>query len=556
MTDSTKDAAAGQPLLVTVRLPDGETFERLLERGPQVVGRSPRADLQIRDSLLSREHARFLQDGTGWQVEDLGSHNGTFLNGSRIGHPARLLPGDVLSLGGTQIAVGGAGSAPDGRGLTGTFFRPASQLLDRRLDGQEAKDADKLRAQVARMRVLLDVHQALSRPIALGQLLDLILDRVFDLLKPDEAAIYMKRGDGAVACAASRSREGGHRSPFFSTHLFGEVAEKAMAAYVPDVSSDARFADAQSIIGAGVRTMLAAPLLDVQGSLGMMVLVSGAGTRGFTEEDLELLVPLASAAALRIRNVALNEEAVERRRLADQMALAREIQQGLLPERLPELEGWALYAVNRPSDVVSGDFYSAQLRTEPPELALMIADVAGKGVTASLLTASLEALCAGPLEAGLEPGEVFARVSAQLLRRTPPERYATALLVVLDPSTGRLRFASAGHLPALVVERGGGHRRLRARGFPLGLVPDSEYEQGEDLLAPGETLVLFTDGFTEACNQAEEELGEACLVEVCARSAESPLAEVVARIEEKVAAFTAGAALSDDRTLVLLRRLP
>jgi serine phosphatase RsbU (regulator of sigma subunit) len=545
MSDSTNDAAAGPPLLVTVRLPDGETFERLLERGPQVVGRSPRADLQIRDSLLSREHARLLQDGRGWQVEDLGSHNGTFLNGSRIGHPARLLPGDVLSLGGTQMAVGGAGPAPDGRGLTGTFFRPASQLLDRRLDGQEAKDADKLRAQVARMRVLLDVHQALSRPITLDQ-----------LLKPAEAAIYMKRGNGAAACAASRSREGGRRSPFFSTHLFGEVAEKAMAAYVPDVSSDARFADAQSIIGAGVRTMLAAPLLDVQGSLGMMVLVSGAGTRGFTEEDLELLVPLASAAALRIRNVALNEEAVERRRLADQMALAREIQQGLLPERLPELEGWVLHAVNRPSDVVSGDFYSAQLRGEPPELALMIADVAGKGVTASLLTASLEALCAGPLEAGLEPGEVFARVSAQLLRRTPPERYATALLVVLDPSTGRLRFASAGHLPALVVERGGGHRRLRARGFPLGLVPDSEYEQGEDLLAPGETLVLFTDGFTEACNQAEEELGEACLVEVCARSAESPLAEVVARIEEKVAAFTAGAPLSDDRTLVLLRRLP
>jgi sigma-B regulation protein RsbU (phosphoserine phosphatase) len=260
-------------------------------------------------------------------------------------------------------------------------------------------------------------------------------------------------------------------------------------------------------------------------------------------------------AALRIRNVALSEEATERRRLADQMELARQIQQGLLPDCLPELEGWALHAVNRPSDVVSGDFYITLVRDEPFELILMIADVSGKGVAASLLTASIEALCAGPLEAGLPPPEVFARVSAQLLRRTPPEKYATALLTFLDPASGRLRFANAGHLPALVVDRAGGHRWLSARGLPLGLLPAAEYAQGEDLLAPDDLLVLFTDGFTEACDSAEEEFGQERLVEACVEFGACPLAEIAAHLEERLAAFTAGAPPSDDRTLMLLRRL-
>ena len=117
-----------------------------------------------------------------------------------------------------------------------------------------------------------------------------------------------------------------------------------------------------------------------------------------------------------------------------------------------------------------------------------------------------------------------------------------------------MRFANAGHLPALVVDRSGGHRWLSARGLPLGLMPDAEYEQGEDLLAPGDLLVLFTDGFTEACDATEEEFGQERLVEVCVELRARPLAEISAQLEEKLNTFTAGAPPSDDRTLMLLRR--
>ena len=345
--------------------------------------------------------------------------------------------------------------------------------------------------------------------MALDDLLELILSKAFQQLKPEEGAVFLTRKDGTVYRAATRTIAPEGQTLFSSRSLLEEVVSRAQAALVQDAQVDERFGSAESVMSSGVHSLIAAPFLDQDGTaLGMITLCSRAMARQFQEDDLELLTSLASVAALRIRNVALSEEAAERRRLADQMELARQIQQGLLPDCLPEVEGWELHALNKPSDVVSGDFYTTFVRDEPAELILMIADVAGKGVAASLLTASLEALCAGPLEAGLPPHEVFTRVSARLLKRTRPEKYATALLVFLDPASGRLRFANAGHLPALVVDGAGGHRWLSARGLPLGLLPAAEYEQGEDLLAPGDMLVLFTDGFTEACDRGDDELDQ------------------------------------------------
>jgi sigma-B regulation protein RsbU (phosphoserine phosphatase) len=545
---------AGPPLHLVITLPGGEVSERVLEEGPVLVGRSPQSGLQIRDALLSRQHARLLQEAGGWRIEDLDSHNGTLLNERRVHGTVALNAGDVLLLGGTRIAVRGAGSIVDLRSVTGAVFHSAAELLHRPFAAPEAAGPEELLRHADRLKVLLEVHQALSRPIALQDLLDLILDRLIAHMKPDQAAIYLRRPDGSATCAASRPSDGMPRSFVISTHLLLEVAEKGMAAYVPNVVLDDRFSEAQSLLNAGVQTLLAAPLLDSEGSLGMVVLSSGAGAKGFKPEDLDLLVSLASAATLRIRNVALAEEALERRRLADEMALARQIQQGLLPESLPQVEGWEFFALNRASDVVSGDLYTALDLGDPPKLALMIADVAGKGVTASLLTASLEALFAGPVEAGLPPDQAFAQISEQLYRRTPPERYATGFLGVLDPGEGRLRFANAGHVPALVVEAGGGHRWLRARGFPLGLMPGAKYERGEEKLAPGELLVLLTDGFTEAFSETGEEFGQERVLEACLEFRDRPLAEIAAHLEKKVDAFTGGAPPSDDRTLMLLRR--
>jgi phosphoserine phosphatase RsbU/P len=550
---------AGAPLLLTVAPPDGKAFDTCVTDGPMIIGRSSRAGLAIADLRLSREHARLTQSGESWQVEDLGSHNGTFLNGQRVESPVAVRPGDTLALGDSRITVRSATREhvePAGSDSGRTLFRPAAELLEERRGTAPGGEGDALRRYAERLRLLNEVHQALSRPITLGELLELIMDRAFVHLRPEEGAIYLRQADGSFACMTSRSTRGPDQAPFYSSHLVSEVADKGLAALVLDISADGRFAEAASILAAGLRSLVAAPLLDPQGSVGMIALGSRAAVRCFGEEDMELLVSLASAATLRIRNIALVEEAAERHRLEHEMALARRIQEGLLPKRLPELSGWELHALNRPSRHVSGDLFTTLLNESSDELSFMVADVAGKGVAASLLTASLEALCAGPLEAGMPPDEVFTRVSARLYIRTPPEKYATAFLGVLGLGTGRLRYANAGHLPVLLLHPDGTHRWLEATGTPLGLIEGSTFAPVEAELAPGELLVLFTDGFTEAENPDGDEFGQARLLELCRSHRGEPLPTLAEVLENALKAFTGDVPISDDRTLLLLRRKP
>ena len=172
-----------------------------------------------------------------------------------------------------------------------------------------------------------------------------------------------------------------------------QVVEERQAALVLDAQTDERFHEAMSLLDAGVRSLVAAPLLDPGGALGLIVLGSRLTVRQFAEEDMELLASLASVAAMRIRNVHLAEEAAERKRLEQEVALAREIQVGLLPDSLPEVEGWDIVAGNIPSRGVSGDFFKVEMRHDESEVVLMLSDVSGKGIAASLLTA-LEALSA------------------------------------------------------------------------------------------------------------------------------------------------------------------
>lgn len=541
----------------------GEPFEQALEGEELVIGRSTAADLVLADRFLSRKHARlFRKDGELW-VEDLGSHNGTFVNDRRVEKPTRVKAGDVIKLSGSVVALRDA-SRQSGRSQQQTdptpsseltVFRKASDLLKREStwEVEAMRSEESLRRYAERLNILNEVHHALSKSISLEELLELILDRAFDHLGPEEGAIFLRRPDGKVMRAATRSLAGGEEY-LYSTSLTREVIDKGVAALVLDARTDERFAGAKSIMSLGVRSLVAAPLMDSEGVLGMIALNSKAAVRQFTEEDMELLTSLASVAALRIRNVALAEEAAQRRRLEEELTLARHIQVALLPSDLPQVEGYEIHGGNIPSRGVSGDYYEVFTRTEGSELVVMVADVSGKGLGASLLTAAVEALSAAPLEDGLPPQEVCIKIARLLHRRTPPEKYATAFLAVLEPASGTLRFTNAGHNPALLLRASGGIERLEATGVPLGLLPGASYEQGETALEPGDLLVAYTDGITEAINPSEEEYGEERLAELCREHIASPLDELSAALETDLRRFADGVPFADDRTAVLIRR--
>ena len=539
------------PLRLRVTPPVGDAFEHVCTTESLVVGRSSRADLVLSDRFLSRQHARFYREGDTWMVEDLGSRNTTLLNGRPVTGPARVGPGDLVKLSETVIAVAGEGGAvpappAEEKSSSDTIvLRSASELL-----------AAAERESAGRLKLLNEVHRALATTHNLKDLLEVVLDRAFAHLGPEEAIVYLKSPHGGLERVATRRLPGAKGELSHSRSLEHEVVEKAQAALVLDALTDERFAAAQSILSSGVRSLIAAPLLDASGSLGMIVLGSRIHLRRFSEQDMELLVAFASVAALRIRNLSLAEEAARRRELEKELAIARHIQLALLPESLPDIPGYAVFATNDASRAVSGDFYEFQQRDESDEQIIVIADVSGKGIGASLLAASFDSLLMGPIEVNYPPDVICSRVSRRLYAKTPPERYVTAFLLALDPSSGRVSYTNAGHNAGLLVRADGAIQRLDATGMPIGLMPFAEYERAEVVLAPGDLIVLYTDGLTEAANPDDDEFGLERLEAVVRRHAAEPLVALAVAIETAIEVFADGTPFGDDRTLVMLRREP
>jgi sigma-B regulation protein RsbU (phosphoserine phosphatase) len=245
---------------------------------------------------------------------------------------------------------------------------------------------------------------------------------------------------------------------------------------------------------------------------------------------------------------------MERQKLEQELRLARQIQVALLPSKPPEVPGIELFGRNLPSRAVSGDFYTLAVRKDGAECVVFVADVSGKGIAASLLTASLEALSAVPLATGEAPDKVFETVAGLLFDRTPPERFATAFLAVLEVASGSLSFVNAGHTAAILLRVSGEPVLLKSNGVPLGLLPDAKYRAGVAALEPGDSLMVYSDGLTEATDPDGEEFGVTRLVEAFQRHRILPLSELARALEFDLDTFVRGTPFDDDRTLVLVRR--
>jgi serine phosphatase RsbU (regulator of sigma subunit) len=546
-------------ITLDIRPADGERFEMSVD-SDVVIGRSTTADVTISDRFLSRKHARLFRDGDDWLVEDLGSRNGTLVNGVKIASPAAVESGDVIGISASVIVVGRGDERRSSEPIdsrTRTIFKPADTILGESRETMSRSglaDRSELQRAAEQLSVLVDVHQALADSLAPDEVFDRVLDRVFVHLQPQSGAIFLVEDDGLVR-VAGRSMAGTVDDFPESQSLAGEVIDQRMAAVVEDTATDDRFNRAESLLDAGVRSLVAAPLLTRNRALGMIVLSSTALDRTFKVPDMELLTVIASAMGLRLHNLALAEEAAERERFERDVALARRIQVNFLPPDTPQASGFEIYGGNIPSRGVSGDYYQVVERPEHGDLAVIIADVSGKGIAASLLTGYVDALCLAYLGEGHPPDEVFNRVSPQMNAKTPAEAFATAFLGLIEPTTGRLVFASAGHDPVALVRSSGEIDWLMPTGMPLGLMPDARYTATEASLDGGDTMVLYTDGITEAANPDEEEFGRERLGRCCVEHRDRPVDELAQSIHDAVERFARGVPYHDDRTLVILRRV-
>lgn len=542
-----------QGFLLKVEPPGASAYQYECEGDSVVVGRSSSADVHISDRYLSRKHARIYREEDGWYVETLSARSPTLLNGTAIGGPTRVGPGDVLRLADTTVRIVSPES-PEGDGpedgAVSRVLRPAATLLD--VETAATTDPVQLERQTSRLALLNEVHRALAQPISLEDLLDLVLDRAFAHLTPDEGLVYLRKSDDSLELAAVRRAPGVEAEPFQSRALEEEVVGRGLAALVHDASADDRFSDARSIVLSGVRSIVAAPLLGPDGSMGMIVLHSRGRERHFSEEDMPLLASLGAAAALRIKNLSLAEEAAERRLLERELSLAHDIQMGMLPTAFPTRSEVDVAADLHPARSVGGDLYDVV--ADEGRLWFFTGDVSGKGVGAALFMAVTRTLFRALAPSAPSLSDLCSRMNGELGRDNEKAMFVTAFVGCLDLTNGHLEFVNAGHMPPIRLGTDGKVDVVEASpGLPLGAMESYAYVPQHLTLRPGDGLFLYTDGITEAENDSREEYSVGRLLDTLGDVVGAPPSDVVERVVRAVSEHAGETAQTDDLTILVVR---
>jgi phosphoserine phosphatase RsbU/P len=536
----------------------------LLDRPVTTIGRSSMNDLPIADKMLSRQHARIVRDNNGGlSVEDLGSRNGTFLNGDRLNGIQALKPGDRITVGGVTLKVESESTtrvrieAAEEEGLDNTILKASAELLRKHTETDPRLPADQLSKLVESLRVVNELTIELLRDVSVDELLKFLLDKVFETLKPDRCVVLLRHSvSNELIPAMIRVAEGISAEEIrLSRTLVASVVEKRNGLLLMDASAGSDVSLADSIRLSGIKSVLAAPLENEGQVVGLIYVDCRMGHRSFEEGDLRLLTSLANVAAAKIQNARLMAENAEKKQMEREFALAREIQQRLLPENPPEIAGYELYGSNIPSRQVSGDYFDFRSRPDG-RIYATIADVCGKGVGPALLMASLQASFHAWADENVPVSEMTGRLSEAISRRTGPDRFITFFLLLLDPSTGDVEYTNAGHNPGLLRRQDGSIEELASHGLPLALFPGKPYGSSKLRMEPGDVLCLYTDGVTEANDAQGNEFGMPRLKDFLAKEGGLEVAEIDARLSRELESHASGEPFADDRTLVMIRRLP
>jgi sigma-B regulation protein RsbU (phosphoserine phosphatase) len=414
-----------------------------------------------------------------------------------------------------------------------------------------------------KLRLLLDITKKISRSLDLQEVLNLVMDTLGSLIPYDAAGIYV------LQCAKVGTNTSGEQTCVFHTEavrgydideltelrlkigegIIGNVALTGEPVISPDVRNDPRYINARE----RTRSEMVAPVISNDEVIGVFDLESDR-LNAYTPDDLQVLLLLASQVAIIIEKVMLHEQLVEKKRLEGQLEVARQVQLELLPAQDPQLEGFDISAYNFPTEEVSGDYYD-WVRIYEDQIGFVVADVSGKGVPAALLMAFLRASLRAAIHIGYAPHISMAKVNYLLWESIERNQFVTAFYSVLDASNKTLAYTNAGHSPPLLLENDGSARFIERGGVPLGMFRDSRYYEYYLSMEPGQVLVLYTDGVTEATSPQGEEYGPERL-ELAVRAGRHLSArELIDFIHRDVLEWTAGQGAGDDITFFIVKAL-
>ncbi len=416
------------------------------------------------------------------------------------------------------------------------------------------RDNLRLRRAVEELSIINEVASAVTSTWSLDKIVDSIVQKCVKHLDVDQGNVSLFQEDEEETALRTMVRRVDSRldsNPFrIGTQLSGWMLKNQAPLIINDIEADGRFR-AISDEDKPIRSMAAVPLRVKGRMIGILSAFNKRSSEGFTESDQRLLTIIAAQSTQVIEHARLYQEEQSLLRMQQELDLARNIQNNLLPKSPPNVPGYDVAGQSVSAENVGGDYFDF-LVSENGRLALCLGDVSGKGMPASLLMANVQATIRSQNLAGASAGECIERSNRLLFQSTDSDKFVTLFYGIIEIESKQLHYCNAGHNPPILVS-GDDVARLESGGPVLGILPDFPYEEASVQLKTNDVLLVFSDGYSEAMNQGLEEFGEENLVELTKQHREKSAVELIDKISQSVEQHCGDAPQSDDMTIVALR---
>jgi sigma-B regulation protein RsbU (phosphoserine phosphatase) len=543
--------------------PDKSRERVSVTQSPFYIGRGGENDnhLQLADGRISRKCATLTAENHGYRLEDRGNRYGVFVNGARVERRV-LRDGDVISFGieGCYEIVFRAESTaekPPNSEVESLLTRIGS-LSD--ITGATAPIG------LSKLNLLLEATSLLHSELPLDAVLSTMLDHAINITHADRGLLIEQAADGTLHVQLARGNKG-DSLPLESLNPSQTAVNQAIRSQSSVITEDLNLAElnlkaAESIVIQGLRTVVAIPLYSTsrgtsdtgapvhRGDLLGVIYLDSRRIAAFSAIDRQILDALAVQAASIIDNARLVERERERQRMEQELSIARTIQQALLPRGLNDYPHLVLTGAHHPCHEVGGDYFDV-VQVSEDRTAILIADVSGKGLGAALVTTMLQGALSG-LSTGADPVKVFNHFNRFLCQHSEVGRYLT-MFIGLVGRDGVLDYIKAGHPSPLLMRKGKVSELYTEGSFPVGLLPEAEFTMEQRQLEPEDTLVLFSDGVTEAENLNHDLFEVSGLCKALEGKDGMPVDAIEQSVLDEVQGFTRGAHQSDDITLLVVR---
>lgn len=560
-SDGKAPGRSGSPaeprLSLTVVDPSGKREVVHVTRSPFKLGRLSECDLTLNDNRISRHHAQILLENGAHVIEDLESRHGVFVNGDKV-ERHRLHPDDSVTFGVSDSFEIIAGARPS---FSDPLMKKVAAMRDPNRTGE-----------LSHLSAVLEVARTLQSANSVDDVLAAAVDAALAVTGAERGFLLLRQGAGELNLRVARDRAGGELGAHELQVPRGVIqralySRSDLLTMVFDPNRDAgeeEVTATETIVALDLRSAVCVPIVRIrlgqeaetshlsarEDTLGVLYMDSRQVGEELSSAGRELIQSLAIEISSVLENARLLDESRKKQELVQELRIARDIQQAMLPAKLPETGWMTASGVSEACFDVGGDYFDV-MPVDDEHWGAVMTDVSGKGVGAALLTSLLQGAFFANLRSSHSLADMFQRVNLYVTERARSTRFATVFYCLVRRD-GYLRWLSAGHCPTLVLRSTGEAEWLQPTATPVGIFPESEFVEQQDMLHEGDKLILYTDGVSEARNPENEQFGEDRILEIVRAHRTEPATAILKALRAGVTDFANGAEQRDDLTLLVL----